>query len=372
MGNQNIAARRQVAMVFSGGIGLGAYQAGAYATLHKNEPLWPDWVAGSSIGAVNGAVIAGNAPRDRVERLRQLWETADPWWDSAATQPLAARLDPLRHLQNWASVVRARLLGIPGYFRPRLISQPFEGLTSFYDLSPLRARIEKLVDFNRLNGGEVRFSVVTTDIESGDMVLFDTARGDRINAEHLIASCGLLPEFAPLEIDGRLLGDGGLCANAPVEAVLLLDDQHDAERVCFVVDLFARDGDRPIGLESALARSQDLLFGNQTYMRLQAHRRETELREQLATVVERLPADIRESLGQLLPRRGRLRAILYLSYRAPAEEAGPQKMFDLSRATVRDRWQSGALDMTKAIRELSELPRPSRGCVLSVVRCREE
>lgn len=138
----------------------------------------------------------------------------------------------------------------------------------------------------------MRFSVATTDIESGDMVLFDTARGDRINAYHLIASCGLLPEFAPLEMEGRLLGDGGLCANAPVEAVLLLDDQYDRERVCFVVDLFARDGHRPIGLESALARSQDLLFGNQTYMRLQAHRRQTELREQLATVVEQLPARI--------------------------------------------------------------------------------
>ena len=83
----------------------------------------------------------------------------------------------------------------------------------------------------------MRFSVATTDIESGDMVLFDTARGDRINAYHLIASCGLLPEFAPLEMEGRLLGDGGLCANAPVEAVLLLDDQYDRERVCFVVDL---------------------------------------------------------------------------------------------------------------------------------------
>jgi predicted acylesterase/phospholipase RssA len=84
---------------------------------------------------------------------------------------------------------------------------------------PLKTRLAELVDFSRLNGGEVRVSVATTDIETGELVIFDTARGHRIELDHVLASCGFLPEFPAVEIDGRLLGDGGLSANAPVEAL---------------------------------------------------------------------------------------------------------------------------------------------------------
>jgi NTE family protein len=188
------------------------------------------------------------------------------------------------------------------------------------------------------------------------MVVFDTARGDVITVEHLLASCGFLPEFAPVEIGGRLLGDGGLSANAPIEA-LMFDDRHAGERVCFVVDLFARDGARPTGLESAFARKNDLLFGNQTRIRLDAWRRELELSRALES-----------ASGAAEQGRSRVRAIVHLSYRPPPHEAGPEKMFDLSRATVSERWRAGCLDAEEAMREVAAMDLDSSACVLRSIR----
>lgn len=160
----------------------------------------------------------------------------------------------------------------------------------------------------------MQVAIATTDIETGELVTFDTARGAQITIDHLLASCGFLPEFAPVEIDGRLLGDGGLSANAPIEAVTSTDDP------VFVVDLFARDGGRPDSLEEALARKNDLLFGNQTLRYLETW---------AATNTNR--------------------RIMYLSYRPNPDEAGPEKTFDLSRRSIEGRWQSGLADMKYAL-----------------------
>jgi NTE family protein len=235
---------------------------------------------------------------------------------------------PVRHLQNWASALHARLFGSPGHFRPRW-APPTGNFTSLYSLAPMRERIRELVDFGRLNSGDIRLSIATTDIETGDLVVFDTGHGARIELDHLLASCGYIPEFAPVEIGGRLLGDGGLSANAPIEAVLDVDRPPS---VIIVADLFARDGSRPIDLESALARKNDLMFANQTFRRIEAFRRQA----------ERLQKSEFNDFPQ----------IVHLSYRAPPVEAGPERPFDLSRATIEDRWRAGELDCIEGCRAL--------------------
>ena len=199
-----------------------------------------------------------------------------------------------------------------------------------------------MIDFDLLNSGEARVSVATTDIESGEPVIFDTAAGDRIELDHLLASCGFLPEFAPLEIAGRLLGDGGLSMNAPVEVVL--EEPGSPPPYVLVVDLFARDGSRPTSLEAALARKNDLTFSNQTILRLEAFERG------------------RKAAGATGPAGP---PVFYLSYRAVPEEAGPEKMFDLSRQTAEDRWQVGCLDMREA---LARLKSKTIGSALHVIR----
>ncbi len=138
--------------------------------------------------------------------------------------------------------MQTRLFGAPGHLQA---SGPRLSFSSLYDLAPTVAFLRQRIDFGRLNGGEIRFTVATTDIERGGVVLFDTGKGDRIEMDHLLASCGFLPEFAPVEIGGRLLGDGGLAVNAPFEPAL--DEAEGTRDPVLILDLFARGGRRPTG-----------------------------------------------------------------------------------------------------------------------------
>jgi NTE family protein len=323
-----------IALVLSGGVGLGAYQGGVYQALHDHARFRPVWLAGSSVGAVNAILIAGNKAENRVERLRQFWTSG------ASATPFGFSSGPLRHLQNWSNVMRTRLFGAPGHFRPRMQPWDVSGFQSFYSLRPMRAQLEKLVDFRRLNGGELRVSVVTTDIETGEMVIFDTGRNARLEIDHVLASCGYLPEFAPIEINGRRLGDGGLCSNAPVEVVL---EAEDPPTLIILAELFSRDGKRPADLQTALERKSDLLFANQTYLKLEAFRRR-----------------VREKRGGApLPR------IVHLSYRPAADEVGSEKAFDYSQNTIDDRWQAGMMDYEEMN---TRLAKPDLDHVISIRR----
>jgi NTE family protein len=300
-------------LVFSGGMGLGAYHAGAFEALQDASHIRPNWFAGSSVGAVTAALIAG-CNTDPVDALRQFW-AAGSLWTSPVELP-----HPFAHAQNWLSVLQTRLFGATGHFRPRLRTNPVGPFQSLYDLWPMKDRLGRLIDFGRLNSGEARLSVATTDIVTGELVIFDTAQGCRIGMDHILASCGFLPEFAPVEIDGRLLGDGGLSANAPIEAVLKPEGKSARASLVFVLDLFASDGRRPSSFEDALARKNDLLFGNQTLRRLEAY-----------------------------SQTGNIDPVIYLRYRPSAKEAGPEKTFDLSRSSIDHRWLSGRKDMQQAI-----------------------
>jgi NTE family protein len=300
----------RAAIVFPGGMGLGAYQAGAYELLATRSPSRLDWLAGASVGAVNAALIVGNPPERRLEALRQFWTEPNAWQPTSLFNYWNGR-----YAQNWVSAIQTRLFGAVGHFRPRPPSLPAEDFKSLYDLTPMRRTLQRLIDFERLNSGELRLTVSTTDVETGEPILFDTARED-LSIDHLMASCGMLPEFAPVQIGNRLLADGGLSANAPVESILA----DPTPRMVLVVDLFARDGSRPRSLTDAIERKNDLMFGNQT-LRLLEFWRDTLHSDSAA------------------------KRVLYLSYRSAPNEAGSEKLFDLSSATVAERWQAGMLDM---------------------------
>jgi NTE family protein len=232
-----------------------------------------------------------------------------------------------------------------------------------YDLAPLRERLEEVIDFGLLNGPDApRLSVVTTDIATGEPVVFDTRPGGgggaRVGPEHLLASCALPPDFAPVEVDGRLLADGGLSANAPLD--LVLDEPAGGELVCLVLDLFAREGGRPRSLAAAAARALDLLFSGQSRLILEGRRREHRLRAMIGRLAARLPPALRddpEVAAVLAEGRAHSATVLHLPYRAPAGEPDFQKTFDFSRAALAGRWEAGARDMAAALRTLAALPR---------------
>jgi NTE family protein len=191
----------------------------------------------------------------------------------------------------------------------------------------MQERLKRLIDFGRLNSGEVRVSICATDVESGDAVFFDTDDGP-LEMDHLLASCGFLPEFAPVNVDGSLYVDGGLSANAPFDAIL----RTNATIRLFVVDLFSRDGARPKTIEAAGERKADLMFGNQTFMRL---RDQVELRR------------LRKELGYLTIEFED--EIFLLSYRSGPEEPGPEKSYNFSSDSLSTRWSVGRRDMAFAL-----------------------
>jgi NTE family protein len=346
------------AMVLSGGVALGAFEAGVYEALEEADGPLPDWVLGSSAGAVNAAIIAGNPPGRRVESLRKFWgKAADdptPWTSFWLGPPPEA--GAWRRAYNRAAAMQSLLLGRPGLFRPRLMGGELSGASpALYDLEPMRRHLAECLDFDRLNhAGALRLTVVATDVTSGERVAFDTARGARIGPEHLMASCALLPLFAPVEVEGRLLGDGGLSANAPLD--LLIEEPVAGPVLCVLVELFTRHGSRPRSVAASVARAGDLAFGNQTRRILEGCAREFRLRALVARLAAALPKDEKDartaSLRVEAGEAARELTLLLLGYRGGLDEAGPGKVFDFSRTTLAERWRAGAEAMREGLRRL--------------------
>ena len=351
--------RKRVTLVLAGGLSLGAFEGGAYAAL-DDEGLAAllECVAGSSIGAITAAIIAGNAPKDRVARLRNFWETvsSDPtpmtsfWLGS----PQAGFW---RQVHNQASVLQTLMLGRRGLFQPALNPGPRAGASdvpTLFDLAPLRSSLASLVDFDRLNGGDMRVAVAATDVLTGERVVFDTAHGDVIGLDQVLACSALLPLFAPIEIGGRLLADGGLASNAPLDVVLSGPAASGAR--CFVVDLFALEGSRPHTLAASASRAGDLAFGNQSRRIIEGIDREHRLRALIGRLGSLMPPALCHDpeIGSILS-EGCVEPpeIVHISYRAELDEAGLGKPFDFSRATVLDRWRAGKQQMQAAIERLA-------------------
>jgi NTE family protein len=234
-----------IALVLQGGGALGAFQAGVYQGLAEAN-LHLDWVAGISIGAINAALIAGNAPEARLEKLRAFWEqvTTQLLFDPFGIAHYWLRGDTGHVFLNQFRAGATLLEGAPGFFKPRIPPPYFAPpgtveATSWYDTAPLRSTLERLVDFDRINAGEMRFSVGAVNIRSGNFVYFDST-SHKIGPEHIMASGALPPGCPPVEVDGELYWDGGLVSNTPLQWVVAGDTRQDT--LTFQVDLWSARG----------------------------------------------------------------------------------------------------------------------------------
>ena len=217
----------RIVLVLQGGGALGAYQAGVFQALHEHG-LAPDWIVGTSIGAINGAILAGNPHETRLARLRQFWEGIshrDPF--DMARLPDAQRRSNIL-MQTWDTLLR----GVPGFFKPRLLSPFAAGMAvapeeaSFYDTAELGGTLNSLIDFDYLNGPEgMRLTVNALKVTCGTLRSFDNRDLD-IHAGHILASGALPPGFPAVRVDGDLYWDGGLYSNTPLETVLDLSLIH--------------------------------------------------------------------------------------------------------------------------------------------------
>ena len=335
------------ALVLQGGGALGAYQAGVYAALSETE-LQPHWIAGVSIGAINAALIAGNAPERRVDRLREFWHLVS----SGPAQRLPSWLGD-RATQNQWSATMASLVGIPGFFEPRYSPALLLGgaapLLSYYDTSPLKATLERLIDFDRINACEARFSVGAVNVRTGNSVYFDNTR-QRIGPEHIMASGALPPGFAPVHIDGDDYWDGGIVSNTPLQYVL---DTHPRSEALVVlqVDLFNARGEMPHTLSGVMERQKDITYSSRTRLNTDALAANMNLQQAIADLIAKLPPGLRND-PSVVEVQAQLTHepidIFHLIYRDKPYEA-ESKDYEFSRAAVEEHWEAGARDMRRTL-----------------------
>ena len=356
-----------IALLLQGGGALGAYQAGVYEALSEAQ-LVPDWVAGISIGAVNAALIAGNPPESRVAKLREFWEliTAEAGWEGIAQFALApwgVRGEFARGLMNQLSAGAALLGGVSGFFSPRVPTswlQPAGSLeaTGYYDTAPLKATLERLVDFERISAREMRFSVGTVNVSTGNFLYFDNST-HTIGPAHVMASGALPPGFPPIEIEGEFYWDGGLVSNTPLQWVLESEPRRDT--LAFQVDLWSARGALPRTMPEVMTRQKEIQYSSRTRNSSDRFKHTQKTRYALASLLHKLPVELRDSPELALLQahiQPKVYNLVQLIYRTKQYE-GDSKDYEFSRLSMEDHWRAGYYDTVHALRHPEVLQRPN-------------
>lgn len=353
-----------VALVLQGGGALGAYQAGVYEALAEHD-LQPSWVSGVSIGSINAALIAGNPVEKRTAALREFWETVAP---PIAWEPVEGLVQLLtadgagQTLAHHFSAFRALLAGQPGFFRPRIPS-PILGVggsvdtASFYDTTPLKQTLERLVDFDRINAKETRVSFGAVNVRTGNYIYFDNTR-QLIGPEHIMASGALPPGFAAVEVDGEFYWDGGLVSNTPLFNVL--EETPRRNSLVFQVDLWSALGILPKTMAGVLERQKDITYSSRTRQNTDAERTTQGLRNALARVLDKLPKEMDNDPDVIHLRRNACPAlinIVHLIYQRKRHELD-NKDYEFSHRTMRSHWDCGREDTLAALEHPDWLKMP--------------
>jgi NTE family protein len=349
-------------LVLQGGGALGSYQAGAYQALCHFD-FEPAWVAGISIGAINAAIIAGNAPENRVPRLKEFWEMVSspvPW------NPIV-KGDRSRVLFNETSAALIATFGVPGFFQPRFPPAPLwpQGSAqslSYYDTAPLRKTLEHLVDFDRINDLKTRLSVGAVNVTTGNFCYFDNVEfkklGKKIGPEHIMASGALPPGFPSVEIEGEHYWDGGISSNTPLDYVL--DEDVTDDLLIFQVDLFSARGNLPATLLEAAEREKDIRFSSRTRMNTDKNKQVHDARRALRDLIGKLPEDLKNDPSVEILRKAAKEStvtVVHLIYRSKNYESS-SKDYDFSHVGMVEHWGAGARDVHLSMRHKDWLERP--------------
>ena len=345
------AARKpgpQIVLVLQGGGALGAYQVGVMQALHE-AGIEPDWVIGTSIGAINAALIAGNEPEHRLDRLRAFWDTLR-WRSPLSGFPFEpGALNPLANL----SVVAQ---GVPGFFAPNPSAAwgPMAAVgvehAAYYDTSPLAATLGRHVDFKRIAGGATRLTVGAVNVRSGQMRYFDS-REEKLDARHVMASGALPPAFPAVRIGDDHFWDGGIYSNTPIEAVL--DDKPRRSSLIFAVQLWNPNGEAPDSIWQVMGRQKDIQYASRSDSHIARQKQIHRLRHVINELVQQLPAAKREDAKvRELASWGcktTMHIVRLLAPRLAAEDH--TKDIDFTPAGIRARCEAGLIDAREVIEQ---------------------
>jgi len=358
-------AKAQRVLVLQGGGALGSYQAGAYQALCHFD-FEPEWIAGISIGAVNAAIIAGNPREKRVDRLKEFWEMVSspvPW------NPITSE-GRGRSFFNETSAALIATFGVPGFFTPRFPPAPLwpQGSPqsqSYYDTVPLRATLERLVDFDRINDLNTRLSVGAVSVTSGNFKYFDNFEfkklGKKIGPEHIMASAALPPGFPSVVIEGEHFWDGGIASNTPLDYVL--DAEFNNDLLIFQVDLFSARGPLPVSLLEAAEREKDIRYSSRTRMNTDKNRQVHNTRVALRELIGKLPDYLKNDPSvEILCKAAKENTVtvMHLIYRSKNYESS-SKDYDFSHVGMVEHWGAGVRDVHLSMRHKEWLERPQSG-----------
>jgi NTE family protein len=348
-----------VILVLQGGGALGAYQAGVFEGLAEARAAQggfsPNWVTGVSIGAINAALIAGNPPERRIERLRAFWDLVS----SAVPVMGPWSCDPLRRIFNNASAAVSATFGVPGFYVPRvpaplLMPDGHPGALSVYHTQPLRGTLEHLVDFELINRRDVRLSLGAVNVRTGNSTYFDNLE-TRIGPEHVMASGALPPAFASVEIDGEHYWDGGIVSNTPLWYVLDASPRMNA--LIIQVDLFNATGELPRNLDQVMERHKDIMYSSKTRLNTTRVREMQQMRRALHRLLQKLPDDLKSDrdvrMLETVCSSSHIDIVHLINRRY--SYTSHSKDYEFSRATVRQLWDAGLEDVRRTVAHLERL-----------------
>ena len=336
---------RQTVLVFQGGGALGAYQAGVYQALHEAE-VEPDWIIGTSIGAINASLIAGNEPGDRLAKLEEFWRRMKrkELWGLSAWPGLNDTMS------YWSTLMG----GIPGFFEPNptafLGPQYHLGAdqAGFYKTAPLMKTLAELVDFSLIARCTPRLTVGAAHVRTSQMRYFDS-RDSEITAAHVMASGALPPAFPAVRIDGELYWDGGILSNTPTEAIF--DDDPRRNSLIFAVHMWNPMGPEPETIWEVLHRHKDIQYSSRVASHITRQRQVHKLRHVVSELVKMIPEAARKNARiDELRQYGCLTKMHVVRLLAPRlDNENHTKDVDFSPSGVRLRWEAGYTDTMRAL-----------------------
>jgi len=344
--NQRPALPGQVVLVLQGGGALGAYQVGVYEALHE-AGLEPDWVIGTSIGAINAALIAGNAPEHRLERLHAFWAHIEQRAGTGLPELLPGLGSAIANMMTMAQ-------GVPTFFSPNPAAWFGQHAplgvdhAAYYTTAPLRQTLSELVDFDHINGRNMRLTVGAVNVNTGEMRYFDS-RDEAICVEHVMASGALPPAFPAVRVDGEPYWDGGIYSNTPIEAVL--DDKPRRDSVIFAVQMWNPEGTDPETLWQVAGRQKDIQYASRAKSHIARQKQIHHLRHIIRELVKRIPEDARTSKEvKELASWGCGTTMHVARLVAPRLDGEDQlKDIDFTPAGIRARWQAGYAETRRMV-----------------------
>ena len=337
----------QVVLVLQGGGALGAYQIGVYEAMHE-AGVEPDWVIGTSIGAINAALIAGNAPENRFDRLREFW---------AKMESGGSGFDLLRlftGLPNASANLSTVVNGIPAFFTPHLPAWLGSHIplgvdaAAYYTTAPLRETLSGLIDLEHINARHVRLTVGAVNVRTGEMRYFDS-RDEPVNLDHVIASGALPPAFPAVRIDGDPYWDGGIYSNTPIEAVL--DDKPRQDSVIFAVQMWNPEGPDPETLWEVMGRQKDIQFASRARSHIARQKQIHHLRHIIREISKQMPEKLRNTPEvKELASWGCGTTMHVARLVAPKIDGEDHtKDIDFTPTGIRARWQAGYVDTKRML-----------------------